>query len=261
MSELSLYSGATGMENEQTNLDVIANNLANINTPGFKRSKAEFSDLLYQTLRTVGADAGSGDAAPTGIEIGNGSQLVSASKVFTQGSLEHTGRELDLAIDGDGFIEVQRPDGSSAYTRAGNLKVNSSGQVTTSNGFVVQSNFQTIPSGSRITIASNGQTTVTLPSGSAQNFRIQLTRFANPAGLKNIGNNLLLETPASGSPEIGNPDENGFGSIIQSHIEKSNVSAVQSMVDMIIAQRSYEMNSKSIQTSEEMLGVINHLKR
>lgn len=249
------------MENAQLSLDIIANNLANIDTPGFKESKAEFADLLYQTLRQVGADAGAGEASPTGIEIGYGSQLVSTSKIFTQGRLQSTDSQFDMAIDGDGFFEVQRPDGSVAFSRAGDLKVNAQGQVTTTAGYLVQSSFGTIPAGAKLSVSENGQATVTLSDGSTQTFRIQLTRFANPSGLSSIGSNLLIETPGSGTPEIGNPGESGFGAIRQGFIEKSNVNAVNQMVKMILAQRAYEMNAKTIQASDDMLATTNHLKR
>lgn len=260
MSDNSLFAGATGMENEQTNLDIIANNLANINVPGFKKSKAEFADLMYQQIRSAGADTGSGDAAPTGIEVGQGSQLVSTSKIFTQGKVQHTGGDLDIAIDGDGFLEVITPDGEIAYTRAGDLKINSQGQFTTSTGYQLQGGFQNVSTGAQISIAPNGQVTARTDSGD-QSFRIQLVRFSNPSGLMSMGNNLLKETPASGAAETGSPAEAGFGSIKQHHLEKSNVEAVEAMVQMIIAQRSFEMNSKSIKTSEDMMETAAHIKR
>ena len=257
----SMYTGATGMENQQLNLDIIANNLANINTPGFKKSEAEFSDLLYQTLKTMGADSGAGAAGPSGIEIGYGSQLVATNKVFTQGSLKATEDQFAMAIEGDGFFEVQLTDGTSAYTRAGNFKVDSTGQMVTSGGLVVQSSFGAIPAGSTLAVMSNGQATVALPGGGTQTFRIQLTRFANPSGLKSLGGSLLKETPASGTPEVGNPSESGFGQIMQRHLESSNVNAVDEMVKMIIAQRAYEMNSKAIQAADDGLQLTAHLKR
>ena len=249
------------MEAQQLNLNTIANNLANANTNGYKRSKIEFQDLLYQRPRTAGADAGGGNVVPTGIELGNGSKVVSTAKVFTQGQLKQTGEKMDIAIDGDGFLEVQRGDGSKAYTRDGGLKIDGQGKVVTSDGLQVLSGFQPIAAGSTgVTIASGGEVTVTSASGS-QNFRIQLTRFANPSGLRSLGGNLYEETPASGTAESGNPGEAGFGAIQQGFIETSNVNIVEEMVNMIQAQRAYEINSKSIQTSDEMMEKVNGLKR
>jgi len=257
----SLYSGATGMEAQQLNLNTIANNLANANTTGYKRSKIEFQDLLYQKARTAGADAGGGNVTPTGIELGNGSKVVSTAKVFTQGQLKQTGEKMDLAIEGDGFFEVQRADGTRAYTRDGSLKIDGQGRVVTSTGFQLLSGFQPIAAGTTgISIAGGGEVTAT-SSGGNQNFRIQLTRFANPAGLRSLGGNLYEETPASGSPETGNPTEAGFGGVNQGFVESSNVNVVEEMVNMIQAQRAYEINSKSIQTSDDMLEKANQLKR
>jgi flagellar basal-body rod protein FlgG len=257
----SLYSGATGMEAQQLNLNTIANNLANANTTGYKRSKIEFQDLLYQKAKTAGADAGGGNVTPTGIELGNGSKVVSTAKVFTQGQLKQTGEKMDLAIEGDGFFEVQRADGTRAYTRDGSLKIDGQGKVVTSNGYQLLSGFQPIAAGSTgVTISSSGEVTVTSAGGN-QNFRIQLARFANPAGLRSLGGNLYEETPASGSPETGNPTEAGFGGVNQGFIETSNVNVVEEMVNMIQAQRAYEINSKSIQTSDEMLERANQIKR
>jgi flagellar basal-body rod protein FlgG len=257
----SLYSGATGMEAQQLNLNTIANNLANANTTGYKRSKIEFQDLLYQKPRTAGADSGGGNVVPTGIELGNGSKVVSTAKVFTQGQLKQTGEKMDIAIDGDGFFEVQRADGTKAYTRDGGLKIDGQGRVVTSDGYQVASGFQPIPTGATgVTMSNTGEVTVT-SSGGNQSFRIQLTRFANPSGLRSLGGNLYEETPASGTAETGNPGEAGFGAIQQGFIETSNVNIVEEMVNMIQAQRAYEINSKAIQTSDQMLENINQLKR
>ena len=257
----SLYSGATGMAAQQLNLNIIANNLANANTSGFKRSRIEFQDLLYQKPRAVGADAGAGNVVPTGVEIGNGSKVVSTAKLFTQGQLTQTGNKLDIAIDGDGFLEVQKPDGTSAFTRDGSLKIDGQGRVTTSDGLPVLSGFQPItPGTTSISISSNGEVT-TQGSGGTQTFRIQLSRFNNPSGLRSLGGNIYEETPASGSPEAGNAGENGFGSIQQGFLESSNVNIVEEMVNMIEAQRAYEINSKSVQTSDEMLQKISQLKQ
>lgn len=249
------------MQSQQTNLDIIANNLANVNTTGFKKDKAEFQDLLYQTTRTPGADQGGGNQLPTGVQIGHGSRLVATSKIFTTGELTQTGERLDVAIQGDGFFEVQLPDGSKAYTRDGALKTGPDGRVTTSDGLVLQSGFQPIPSGTtNISIAPTGEVTTTGPSGN-QSFRVQLVRFANPAGLQSLGRNLFKETTASGTAELGNPGENGIGELQQGYLEMSNVKVVEEMVNMIVAQRAYEVNSKAVQASDEMMQMSNNLRR
>ncbi len=258
---LSLYSAATGMEAQQLNLNTIANNLANVNTAGFKRSKIEFQDLMYQKPRSSGAESSGGNIIPTGIEIGNGSRVGATSKEFTQGQLTQSGEKLDVAIQGDGFFEVQRPDGTIAYTRDGNFKLNASGQVVTSDGLPILSGFQTVPTGTTsISIAENGEVTLE-GSGGSQTFRLSMTRFANPAGLKSLGSNLYEETKASGTPEQGNPGEQGYGTVMQGYLEGSNVNIVEEMVNLIVAQRAYEINSKSIQTSDEMLQNVAQMKR
>jgi flagellar basal-body rod protein FlgG len=258
---LSLYSAATGMEAQQLNLNTIANNLANVNTPGFKRSKIEFQDLLYQKPRESGTDAGGGNLVPTGVEVGNGSRVASTSKVFTQGQLSQTGEKLDVAIQGDGFFEVQRPDGTVGYTRAGSFKLSAQGQVVTTDGLPILSGFQPIPPGATaVTISEDGNVTVQTANGNT-NFRLTLSRFANPAGLRSLGGNLYEETAASGTPEAGQPGEQGFGNTLQGYIETSNVNIVEEMVNLIVAQRAYEVNSKSIQTSDEMLQSVAQMKR
>ncbi len=258
---LSLYSAATGMEAQQLNLNTIANNLANVNTPGFKRSKIEFQDLLYQKPRASGSDSGGGNIVPTGIEIGNGARVASTSKVFTQGQLTNTGEKLDIALQGDGFFEVQRSDGTLAYTRDGSFKQNAQGQIVTIDGLPVQSGFQPIPAGATsVAMSEDGTVTVQTASGS-QSYRLTLTRFPNPSGLRSLGGNLYEETAASGTPESGSPGEQGFGRTIQGYIEASNVNIVEEMVNLIVAQRAYEVNSKSIQASDEMLQNVANLKR
>jgi flagellar basal-body rod protein FlgG len=257
---LSLYSAATGMEAQQLNLNTIANNLANVNTPGFKRSKIEFQDLLYQKPRASGADSGGGNIVPTGIEVGNGARVASTSKVFTQGQLTSSGEKLDVALQGDGFFEIQRPDGTLAYTRDGSFKTNAQGQVVTIDGLPVLSGFQPIPAGSEIAISEDGNVTLQTANGN-QTFRLTLTRFSNPAGLRSLGGNMYEETAASGTPETGNPAEQGFARTIQGYTEASNVNIVEEMVNLIVAQRAYEVNSKSIQASDEMLQNVANLKR
>ncbi len=243
------------------NLDVISNNLANVNTTGFKKSKIEFEDLLYQTTRTPGAEQGGGNQLPTGIQIGHGSRAVATSRIFTNGELTQTGEQLDVAINGDGFFEVQMPDGSQAYTRAGSLKTASDGRITTSDGLPILSGFQAVPTGTTsITIAPSGDVTYTTPSGNTT-FRVQLTRFINPNGLQSQGRNLYTETQASGPAQLGSPGENGFGTLAQGSLEMSNVKVVEEMVNLIMAQRAYEVNSKAVQAADEMLQQGNNLKR
>jgi flagellar basal-body rod protein FlgG len=232
-----------------------------VNTPGFKRSKIEFQDLLYQKPRSSGTDSGGGNIVPTGIEVGNGSRVAATSKVFTQGQLTQTGEKYDVAIQGDGFFEVQRPDGTIGYTRDGSFKLNAQGQVVTVDGLPLLSGFQPIPAGaSSVNIAENGEVTVQSSTGT-QTFRLTMTRFANPSGLRSLGGNLYEETAASGTPEVGSPGEAGFGRIIQGYTEASNVNIVEEMVNLIVAQRAYEINSKSIQTSDEMLQNVANMKR
>lgn len=258
---LSLYSAASGMEAQQININTISNNIANVNTTGFKRSQAEFQDLLYQSLRPAGGEAGAGNLIPTNIEMGNGTQVVSTSKIFSQGDLTQTGNELDLAIEGEGFFLVMRSDGSKAYTRDGALKVDANGQIVNSDGLSLDG-FTNVPPGtSEIFVSKNGNVTYLSNDGTTTSFRIQLHRFMNPSGLKALGNNLFQETAASGTAEPGNPEEDGFGSLQQGFLEISNVNVVQEMVNMIVAQRAYEINSKAIQSSDDMLSQINQLKR
>lgn len=249
------------MEAQQLNLDVISNNLANVNTAGFKKSKTEFEDLLYQTTRAPGAEQGGGNQLPTGIQIGHGSRLVATSRVFTNGELTQTGEQLDLAINGNGFFEVQMPDSTTAYTRAGSLKTASDGRIMTSDGLPVLSGFQAVPAGTtNITVSPTGNVTYSTPSGKTT-FQLQLTRFINPNGLESMGRNLFKESAASGTAQLGSPGENGFGEISQGTLELSNVKVVEEMVNLILAQRAYEVNSKAVQTADQMLQDGNNLKR
>lgn len=257
----SLYSAAAGMESQQMNLDVISNNLANVNTTGFKKSKIEFQELLYQTSRAPGSEQSGGNQVPTGLQIGQGSRPVATSRIFTTGDLTQTGERLDIAIQGDGFFQVQMPDGTLAYTRDGAFKTASDGRVVTSDGLPVQGGFQPVPAGTtNITIASDGQVTYTGANGST-NFRVQMVRFNNETGLQSMGSNLFKETPSSGPPELGSPGENGFGTLNQGYLEMSNVSVVEEMVNLIMAQRAYEVNSKAVQAADEMMQQSNNLRR
>ncbi len=256
----ALYSAASGMQSQQMNLDVISNNLANVNTTGYKKSKIEFQDLLYQTTKAAGAEQGAGNLLPTGLHIGHGSRPVATLKLFSMGELSQTGADLDVAIQGDGFFEVQLPDGTTAFTRDGALKRASDGRVVTSEGLPVQG-FQAIPAGTTsITISPDGQVT-TMGDGGAQNFRLSLVRFANPGGLEPIGRNLYLRSESSGDAETGSPGENGFGTIQQGYLEMSNVKVVEEMVNLIVAQRAYEINSRAVQAADEMMQMSNNLRR
>ncbi len=257
----ALYSAAAGMQSQQMNLDVISNNLANVNTTGYKKSKIEFQELLYQTTRAPGSEQGAGNQLPTGIQVGQGSRPVATSRIFTNGDLTQTGERLDVAVQGDGFFEVQQSDGSRAYTRDGAFKTSSDGRIVTSDGLPLQGGFQPVPAGTtNITISSNGNVTYSGASG-ASSFQVQLVRFNNPGGLESAGSNLFKETSASGTPELGNPGENGFGTLNQGYLEMSNVKVVEEMVNLILAQRAYEVNSKAVQSADEMMAQANNLRR
>jgi len=257
----SLSIAATGMTAQQTRQDVIANNLANVNTTGFKRSKIEFEDLLYQTTRAAGSEQGGGNQLPTGLQVGHGSRAVATSKVFTTGEMTQTGEKLDVAVNGEGFFEVQLPDGTRAYTRDGAFKTSSDGRIMTSGGSLVQGGFQPVPAGTTsISIAPSGDVTYDGANGPTS-FRVQLVRFNNPSGLESVGHNLFRETKASGTAELGNPGENGFGGLEQGFLEMSNVKVVEEMVNLIVAQRAYEVNSKAVQAADEMMQQSNNLRR
>ncbi|MBW2090605.1 MAG: flagellar basal-body rod protein FlgG [Deltaproteobacteria bacterium] len=256
-----LWTAATGMNAQQLNLDVIAHNLANVNTTGFKKSRAEFQDLLYQTLRVAGTETAAGQQIPVGIQIGMGVKPISVQKMFTQGDYQQTGQNLDLAIEGDGFFELLR-NGESVYTRAGSFKLDSTGTIVDAEGNPLQPEFA-IPEGTvQINIDSGGNITALDAGGNElASTRITLIRFQNPGGLYALGKNLYVPTNASGDPVEGNPGEEGFGTIAQGFVEMSNVDVVTEMVNMIVAQRAYEINSKAIQSSDEMLSIAVNVKR
>jgi flagellar basal-body rod protein FlgG len=257
----ALYSAAAGMQSQQMNLDVISNNLANANTTGYKATSLQFQDLLYQNSREAGSLQSGGNMLPSSLQIGQGSAPVATARSFTQGDLSQTGNNLDIAIQGQGFFEVQMPDGSLSYTRDGSFKTDSQGRVVTSDGYPVQGGFQPVPDGTTgITITASGSATYTTASGST-NFQIQIARFMNPGGLDAVGHNLYKETPASGTPELGDPSQNGFGELQQGSLELSNVSVVQEMVNLILAQRAYEVNSKAVQAADEMMQESNNLQK
>lgn len=256
----ALYTSASGMQSQQTNLDVISNNLANVNTTGFKKNKIEFQDLLYQTEKAAGAEQGNNTQLATGVEIGHGSRVAGTGRVFTAGDLSKTGEKMDVAINGDGFFEVQLPDGTSAYTRDGAFKLNANGEFVTSQGLKFVGFSNVAPGTTEISVSAGGTVTMT-GSGGSSTFEIPLTRFANPSGLASIGGNLFTATPASGAAELGQPNVNGFGSLAQGYLELSNVKVVEEMVSMIVAQRAYEVNSKSVKAADEMLQIAGNLTR
>ena len=256
----SLYTGTTGMNAMQLSIDVIANNLANVSTTGFKRSTTNFEDL-YETIKVPGGQTSSDTQSPTGILVGLGVGTGAVEKIFSQVPLTQTSNPLDIAIQGSGFFQIQMPDGTTAYTRAGNFQTDSNGRVTTPDGYVLLPAI-TIPEGANsITISSTGVVSAILAGATAstQLGTIQLANFINNPGLTAIGDNLFLPTDASGTASTGNPGENSYGTLAQTFLESSNVNIVQEMANMITAQRAYEINSKSITTSNEMMQTTNGL--
>jgi flagellar basal-body rod protein FlgG len=251
----SLWIAKTGLDAQQTQMDVISNNLANVGTSGFKRSRAVFEDLLYQTLRQPGAQSSEQTQLPSGLQIGTGVKPVATERIFTQGNLQLTGNSKDVAIQGSGFFQVLMPDGTNAYTRDGSFQTDAQGQLVTSSGYPVQPAI-TIPDDAQtITIARDGTVSVIQPSSTApvKVGILQLANFINPAGLQSMGENLYAETAASGTPSVNAPGSNGVGLLNQGYVETSNVNVVEELVNMIQTQRAYEINSKAIQTSDQML--------
>lgn len=261
----ALHTAATGMQAQQTLSDVIANNLANVNTTGFKASRAHFEDLLYQTLQGP-TTLGSRDTEQLpAVQVGLGTRLVSVQRIDSQGSLEQTSRPLDLAIQGEGYFEVQLPNGNMAYTRDGSLQVSDQGVLVNNVGYAIQPPIKVPAGATSVTISETGVVTAngvtTGASGSQELGQIELARFANPSGLESLGQNLFGETSSSGQPTKGMPTQDGNGSIAQGYLESSNVEIVTEMVDMITAQRAYEINSKAIKNSEDMATTANSLMR
>jgi flagellar basal-body rod protein FlgG len=254
----ALWVGKTGLSAQNTRLSTIANNLANAATVGFKRDDAQFEDLLYQVRVQPGAASSQSTELPSGMQIGTGVRVVSTSKQFTEGSLQITGRSLDVAINGRGFFQVQLPDGTTAYTRNGQFQLSADGEIVTSTGLVVQPSVTVPQDAQTITISRDGIVEVQLAGQAApqQIGQFQLTDFINPSGLQAIGNNLFLETGSSGTPQQGQPGTTGFGLVEQNTLESSNVDVVEEMVNMITTQRTYEMNSKVIATADQMLQFI-----
>lgn len=259
----ALWSAATGMVAQELNVDTIANNLANVNTVGFKRQRVEFEDLLYETLRQPGSPSADGVQLPTGVQIGLGTRTVATPKLFEQGTFQQTGSPLDLVIEGDGFFQITMGDGRTAYTRAGNLKLDSQGNLVTANGYPLEPSVVIPPDSQSISVGEDGTVSM-LQTGSPEPQQVgqfQIARFINPAGLVSIGHTLFVESAASGAPTVGTPGLDGLGRIAQGVLEMSNVKVVQEMVQMITAQRAYEANSEAIKIADRMLETANAVRR
>lgn len=260
----SLWTAATGMAAQQLHIDVISNNLANVNTSGFKKSRVDFQDLLYQTVRSAGTTEAQGSIVPTGIQVGLGTRAAGTQKLFTPGEIKTTENPLDVAIQGDGFFQIQMPSGETAYTRDGTFKIDAQGRMVTSDGYALMPEISIPQEATGISIGADGTVEVGMPGQDEPQTlgSIQIAKFANPAGLTNIGKNLFTTAGgAAGDPVIDTPGMNGLGTLAQRSVEMSNVQVVDEMVSMITAQRAYEVNSKAIQTADEMLGIANNLKR
>ncbi len=259
----AMRTAATGMIAQQMNVDNIANNLANVNTTGFKKSKLEFQDILYQNVRKAGTATAIGTSVPTELSIGYGTRAVATNRMFTIGNLQLTGNPLDLAISGDGFFQILHPDGTTVYTRDGALKIAGDGSVVTSEGYKIIPEITIPEDASSISIGADGNVQVIQfgSDGPTDVGQIELARFINPSGLEAIGRNLLVKTGASGEPLTDIPSQSGLGSVDQGYLEMSNVDVVDEMVNMIVAQRAYEMNSKAITTADDMSQIANNLKR
>lgn len=259
----SLSTAGTGMVSQQYNLDTIANNLANVNTTGFKRSRADFQDLLYQSSRAAGTASGQGTQVPTGVQVGLGTRAAAIERLFTQGDFRQTSNPLDMVIEGDGFFQIQTPDGQVGYTRDGSFKRNSQGQLVNVDGYLLQPALTIPPDATQVTIAQDGTVSVQTAGKAEPDSpgKIEIARFTNPGGLEAIGRNIYRPTAASGAATTGTPGQNGYGTIGSGMLEMSNVKVIEEMVDMITAQRAYEVNSKSIQASDEMLQIANSLRR
>jgi flagellar basal-body rod protein FlgG len=259
----SLWTAASGMQAQTLNIDVISHNLANVGTTGFKRSRADFQDLLYATLRSAGSSSTADTEVPTGIQVGHGTRPAAVQKIFIQGDYQQTQNQLDLAIEGDGFFQILQPDGETAYSRAGAFKLDGEGRVVTSDGLVLQPEIVVPADTTSIAIGIDGTVSVMLAgeTEATEIGTVELARFVNPAGLNSIGRNLFLPTTASGDALAGQPGQEALGTLSQGYLEMSNVSVVDEMVNMISAQRAYEISSKAIRTADEMLQMANQLKR
>jgi len=259
----ALYTAATGMEAQQVNIDTIANNIANVNTTGFKQARAEFQDLLYQNMRPAGTAASTSTEYPVGLQLGLGTRPVATTRVYKQGDFRQTGNPLDLVIEGQGFFQVRLPSGETAYTRDGSFHISKDGAIVTADGDPLEPQITIPKDAQEVVIASDGTVSITQTGQSAaqQVGTIQIANFQNPSGLNGIGRNLFVMTTASGNATPGNPGENGLGRINQGFLEQSNVSIVEEMVNMIIAQRAYEVNSRAVRVADDMLSQINNLVR
>lgn len=256
----ALWVAKTGLDAQQTRMGVIANNLANVSTTGFKRGRPVFEDLLYQNVRQAGASSSQNTQLPSGLSLGTGVRTVATEKLFTQGNLLQTSNPLDLAVQGRGFFQVQKPDGTIAYTRDGSFQIDAQGQIVTASGYVLDPAISIPPNVQTLTIGSDGVVSVLVSGASAptQVGNIQLADFVNPAGMQSLGENLYAETAASGSPQTGTPGLTGLGTLVQGSVESSNVNVVEEMVNMIETQRAYEINSKAISTTAQMLQYLNN---
>ncbi len=260
----SLHTAATGMMAQELNVQVISNNIANMRTTGYKRQRAQFQDMLYEHVRRVGSQTSDqGNILPVGIELGSGVKTVGTPRLMTQGTLSPTGNDLDVAIRGEGFFKVQMPDGSFAYTRDGSFQMDQQGRIVTAEGNVVQPGITIPPNATSITINQQGQVSALLPNTTTPTVlgQFTMTRFVNKAGLQAVGDNSFVETPASGPPQDGAANTDGYGDLQQSNIEQANVEAVTEISDLIAAQRAYEMNSKVITASDQMLSTTSNLMR
>lgn len=256
----ALYTSATGMKAHQFLLDVISNNLANVNTTGFKRAQINFQDLLYDKFVAAGSESAQGIETPTGLQIGSGVRVVSTNKVFTQGVPENTGRTLDMAIQGQGFFQISHPDGTVVYTRDGTFNLNSAGEIVNSEGLKLEPSISITGDVVSIGIGSDGTVSTQSSDGSSQAIgTITLATFPNPAGLDSMGKNLFRETTASGTPTTGTPGQTGIGEIMQGFRESSNVEVVSELVNLIVAQRAYETSSRAIKASDDMLQTTNRI--
>jgi flagellar basal-body rod protein FlgG len=254
----ALWVAKTGLSAQDTNLTTISNNLANVSTTGFKRDRAEFQDLLYQIKRQPGAQSTQDSELPSGLQLGTGVRIVGTQKNFTAGSLQTTEQPLDMAIDGRGFFQILQPDGTTSYTRDGTFHLDSNGQIVNASGFALEPAIVIPNNAQTFTVGRDGTVSITVPgnAGSQVIGNLQTADFINPAGLQAVGNNLFLETAASGAPQVGTPGLAGFGTTLQNTLETSNVSTVEEMVNMITTQRAYEMNSKVISTADQMLSFV-----
>jgi len=257
--DASMWVAKTGLDAQQTRMNVISNNLANVNTTGFKRDRAVFEDLLYQNIRQAGGQTGANTQAPTGLMLGTGVRVVATEKQHAQGNMVNTQNPLDIAITGEGFFQIAQPDGTIAYSRDGNFKLSNTGQIVTASGALLQPAITIPTTASTVTFGRDGTVSIELTAGGSQVIgQIQVARFVNPSGLESKGQNLLKETPASGAPQVLQPGTTGAGSLMQGTLEASNVNVVEEMVNMIETQRAYEINSKAISAVDGMLKFINN---